>query len=145
MASIEIYTTPTCYYCTAAKALLRRKGVAFNEIDVYGNPELRALMTQRAGGSRTVPQIFIGDTHVGGCDDLMALDQRGGLLPAFDQQQNVLSQGCMHVRRYLPDRTGAQATINQQLGQRQKTQLCVAGGHELVGLRNVLALHKFGL
>ena len=71
--------------------------------------------------------------------------QRGGLLPAFDQQQNVLSQGCMHVRRYLPDRTGAQATINQQLGQRQKTQLCVAGGDELIGLRNAVALHQLAL
>ena len=81
MTTVEIYTTPTCPYCTAAKQLLRKKGVTFAEIDVSRDPDLRMSMTKRAGGSRTVPQIFIGDTHVGGCDDLMALDSQGGLMP----------------------------------------------------------------
>jgi glutaredoxin 3 len=81
MASIEVYTTPFCPYCVAAKELLRRKGVDFTEIDVAGDRELRAKMIERAGGRMTVPQIFIGDTHVGGCDDLHALDDAGGLDP----------------------------------------------------------------
>ena len=74
MKTVEIYTTPTCPYCTAAKALLRKKSAAFTEIDVSREPGLRIAMTARAGGSRSVPQIFIGGTHVGGCDDLHALD-----------------------------------------------------------------------
>ena len=74
MKTVEIYTTPSCPYCTAAKALLRKKSAAFTEIDVSREPALRATMTARAGGSRSVPQIFIGGTHVGGCDDLHALD-----------------------------------------------------------------------
>lgn len=78
---VEIYTTPICPYCLAAKRLLTKKGVPFTEIDVSRDPSLREKMTTRAGGRRTVPQIFIGDTHVGGCDDLIALDQRGGLVP----------------------------------------------------------------
>ena len=81
MKPVEIYTTRTCGYCAAAKALLNRKGVAYTEIDVGGDPDLRAAMTQRAGGRRTVPQIFVGRTHVGGCDDLYALDQAGRLDP----------------------------------------------------------------
>ena len=81
MASIEIYTMPYCPYCSAAKELLRRKGVDFIEIDVGGNRDLRARMVERAGGRTTVPQIFIGETHVGGCDDLHALDDAGGLDP----------------------------------------------------------------
>ena len=80
MKSVEIYTTPTCPYCHAAKALLARKGVTFTEIDVSRDPDLRAKMTERAG-RRTVPQIFVGDVHVGGSDDLHALDARGGLDP----------------------------------------------------------------
>ena len=78
MAKIEIYTTPTCPYCHAAKALLADKGVDFTEITVLA-PDLRAAMTERAHGRRTVPQIFIGDTHVGGYDDMAALDRDGGL------------------------------------------------------------------
>ncbi|MEF3045996.1 glutaredoxin 3 [Pseudotabrizicola sp. L79] len=74
MKPVEIYTTPSCPYCHAAKGLLRKKGVDFKEIDVSADPKLRMAMTQRAGGRRTVPQIFIGDQHVGGCDDLHALD-----------------------------------------------------------------------
>ncbi|KKB83863.1 glutaredoxin [Devosia limi DSM 17137] len=78
MAKIEIYTTPTCPYCHAAKALLADKGVDFTEITVL-EPDLRAAMTERAHGRRTVPQIFIGDTHVGGYDDMAALDRQGEL------------------------------------------------------------------
>jgi glutaredoxin 3 len=84
MAKIEIYTTPTCPYCHAAKALLAEKGVDYTEITVL-YPELREAMTQRAHGRRTVPQIFIGDTHVGGYDDMAALDRAGGLDPLLAQ------------------------------------------------------------
>ena len=79
MAAVEIYTTPTCPYCMAAKRLLARKGVSFSEIDVSRDPALRDAMTQRAHGRRTVPQIFIGATHVGGSDDLHALEAEGRL------------------------------------------------------------------
>jgi glutaredoxin 3 len=81
MKTVEIYTTQTCPYCTAAKALLRKKGVAYTEIDVSRDPSVRQAMTVRAGGRRTVPQIFIGGTHVGGCDDLHDLDYDGKLDP----------------------------------------------------------------
>lgn len=84
MAKVEIYTTPTCPYCHAAKSLLREKGVDYNEITVL-DPALRETMTQRAHGRRTVPQIFIDDTHVGGYDDMAALDRRGGLDPLLAQ------------------------------------------------------------
>lgn len=79
MKTVEIYTTPTCPYCHAAKRLLTRKGVAFTEIDVSRDPDLRAAMTDRANGRRTVPQIFIGGQHVGGSDDIHALDHNGKL------------------------------------------------------------------
>lgn len=79
MAKIEIYTTQTCPYCTAAKALLKRKGAAFTEIDVGRDPALRVAMSERAGGRRTVPQIFIGGRGIGGCDDLHALEAEGRL------------------------------------------------------------------
>ena len=79
MKNVEIYTTPTCPYCAAAKQLLRKKGVTYSEIDVSRDPMLRDAMTKRAMGSRTVPQIFIGGQHVGGCDDLHTLDHAGGL------------------------------------------------------------------
>lgn len=81
MKPVEIYTTPLCGYCHAAKRLLAQKGVAFTEIDVSRDADLRAMMTQRSGGGRTVPQIFVGATHVGGCDDLYALDRAGKLDP----------------------------------------------------------------
>lgn len=84
MAKVEVYTTPTCPYCHAAKALLNEKGVAFTEITVL-DPALREAMTERAHGRRTVPQIFVGDTHVGGYDDLSALDRAGGLDPLLAQ------------------------------------------------------------
>ena len=79
MPPVTIYTTPWCPYCRAAKALLAQKGVAFTEIDVDGKPELRQEMTARAGGRTSVPQIFIGDRHGGGSDDMHALDARGEL------------------------------------------------------------------
>ena len=79
MPPVEIYTTAYCSYCQWAKELLKRKGVAFKEISVDGDPETRAAMTARANGKQTVPQIFIGDTHVGGCDELYALDEAGEL------------------------------------------------------------------
>jgi glutaredoxin 3 len=79
MKPVEIYTTQTCPYCAMAKRLLQKKGVAYTEIDVGQDPGLRVKMTERAGGRRTVPQIFIGGQHVGGCDDLHELDHAGRL------------------------------------------------------------------
>ncbi len=84
MAQIEIYTTPYCPYCQWAKELLRRKGAEFTEIDVSGSRELRSTMTARTNGGTTVPQIFIGATHVGGCDDLYALEDAGKLDPLLN-------------------------------------------------------------
>ena len=80
MSKVQIYTTNWCPYCTAAKSLLDDKGVPYDEIDVT-EPDLRAEMMQRANGRRTVPQIFIGDKHVGGYDDMAALERRGQLYP----------------------------------------------------------------
>jgi glutaredoxin 3 len=81
MARIEIYTTRYCGYCRSAKALLTRKGVNFSEIDVTGDQEGRSRMVERANGRMTVPQIFIGATHVGGFDDLYDLERAGRLDP----------------------------------------------------------------
>ena len=81
MPRIEIYSTPWCPYCIAAKRLLDRKGVAYVDTDVSGNAQLRQEMMQRANGRYTVPQIFIDGVHVGGCDDLHALDRAGKLDP----------------------------------------------------------------
>lgn len=81
MQPVEIYTSPLCGYCHAAKRLLQQKGVTFSEIDVLSNPDRKPEMIQRAQGRRTVPQIFIGDMHVGGYDDLYALDRAGKLNP----------------------------------------------------------------
>jgi glutaredoxin 3 len=80
MAKVEIYTTQLCGYCHAAKRLLAQRGADFVEIDVMCDQERRAEMVQRAG-RRTVPQIFIDGKHIGGCDDLHALDRKGGLAP----------------------------------------------------------------
>ena len=79
MPPVVIYTREYCFYCESARELLRQKGVAFTEIDVTGNRERRAEMTARAQGRTTVPQIFIGATHVGGCDELYALEEAGAL------------------------------------------------------------------
>ncbi|MEQ5809406.1 glutaredoxin 3 [Alteromonas sp. NFXS44] len=76
MSKVEIYTKGYCPYCHRAKALLAQKGVAFEEIAIDVNPELRDVMIERADGGWTVPQIFINDTHVGGCDDLFALESQ---------------------------------------------------------------------
>ncbi|NNF24243.1 MAG: glutaredoxin 3 [Rhodobacteraceae bacterium] len=81
MKTIDIYTSPFCGFCHAAKRLLSQKGVSFSEFDVARDPDKRKEMMQRAPGSRTVPQIFVGETHVGGCDELYALEQSGKLDP----------------------------------------------------------------
>jgi glutaredoxin 3 len=81
MAQVDIYTTRYCPYCIAAKGLLKRKGIAFTEIDVSGDPQGRSRMVERAQGRYTVPQIFVGATHVGGSDELHALDGAGKLDP----------------------------------------------------------------
>ena len=81
MQAVKMYTTAVCPYCVRAKQILKAKGVDhIEEVRVDVNPEERARMMEITG-RRTVPQIFIGDTHVGGCDDLMALDSQGGLMP----------------------------------------------------------------
>ena len=85
MQKVTIYTTPYCPYCHAAKALLKKKGVAFEEIDVQDST-LRQQMMLRANGRHTVPQIFIGETHVGGSDDIHELDRRGQLDPLLNAQ-----------------------------------------------------------
>ena len=81
MKPVEIYTSPLCGYCHAAKRLLADKGVSFSEIDVARDPARRQEMMQRANGRHTVPQIFIGESHVGGFDDLSALERAGKLDP----------------------------------------------------------------
>jgi len=79
MVDVTIYTRMMCGYCAAAKRLLDRKGVAYTEHDASFSPELRQEMIQRANGRATFPQIFVGDVHVGGCDDLHALEAAGRL------------------------------------------------------------------
>ena len=84
MPAVKMYTSAVCPYCIRAKQLLNAKGVAqIEEIRIDTDPEARAHMMEITG-RRTVPQIFIGETHVGGCDDLVALDQRGGLMPLLN-------------------------------------------------------------
>ena len=84
MQTVKMYTTAVCPYCIQAKRLLQSRGVAtIEEVRVDANPQERLRMMEITG-RRTVPQIFIGDTHVGGCDDLMALDGKGGLLPLLN-------------------------------------------------------------
>jgi glutaredoxin 3 len=85
MQPVEIYTTQLCGFCHAAKRLLQQKGINFSEIDVMRDPARKPEMIQRANGGRTVPQIFVGGIHVGGCDELFALERAGkldGLLAA---------------------------------------------------------------
>ena len=79
MKTVRIYTTPICPYCARAKSLFRKKGVEFQEIDIFMDADARKEMERNTGGARTVPQIFIGDTHVGGSDDLYALEKDGKL------------------------------------------------------------------
>ena len=80
MPAVTIYTRPFCPYCSRALALLKQKGVALTEIDdAYADPEKKRAMVKKAGGGSTFPQIFIGERHIGGCDDMMALERRGEL------------------------------------------------------------------
>ena len=79
MAEVVIYTKPGCPYCVAAMGLLTRKGAAFTEIVASNDPEKKAEMVAKSGGKATFPQIFIGEKHIGGSDDIHALDARGGL------------------------------------------------------------------
>lgn len=79
MPNVKVYTAGNCCYCHMAKDLLRRKGAAFEEVDLTGRADLRADLRQKAGGRNTVPQIWIGEMHVGGCDDLHALERSGKL------------------------------------------------------------------
>jgi len=79
MAKVEIYSSPFCGFCFRAKSLLNKKGATFEEIDVMMDPSRKPEMVQRSNGGRTVPQIFIDDRHIGGCDDLFAVDAKGEL------------------------------------------------------------------
>jgi glutaredoxin 3 len=81
MSKVTIYTKPFCPYCIRAVSLLEKKGVAFDEIEAAFDPAKKQEMMQRSGGRATFPQIFIGETHIGGCDDMMALEARGELDP----------------------------------------------------------------
>jgi len=81
MKPVRIYTTPICPYCVRAKSLLKKKGAEVEEVDVLMDLEARGEMEAKSGGARSVPQIFIGDTHVGGCDELYALEREGKLDP----------------------------------------------------------------
>ena len=89
MVQVDIYTTRYCPYCIAAKQLLTEKNVAFTEIDVSRDRDLKQKMIQRANGGYTVPQIFIGSVHVGGCDDLYALEGAGKLDPLLNGQASA--------------------------------------------------------
>lgn len=84
MAHVVIYTTSTCPYCIAAKRLLTKKSAVFEEIKVDGDPAGRARMSKLAGGRTSVPQIFIGARHIGGCDDLYDLEREGRLAPLLN-------------------------------------------------------------
>lgn len=81
MTKVTIYTKPYCPFCTRAVSLLEDKGVAFTEVEAGFNPEKRQEMMQRSGGRATFPQIFVGDQHIGGCDEMMALERAGELDP----------------------------------------------------------------
>ncbi len=81
MRKVIMYTTPICPYCVRAKALLKKKGVAVEEVDIFMDAGARDEMQAKSGGARTVPQIFVGDVHVGGCDELYALERAGDLDP----------------------------------------------------------------
>ena len=83
MSAVTLYTRAFCPYCTRAVSLLKKKGVKYTEIDAGMDPDRKAEMVQRANGARTFPQIFIGDEHIGGCDEMMALDRAGKLDAKF--------------------------------------------------------------
>ena len=85
MQAVTVYARPGCPYCDRAKSLLARKGVPYTEIDIWKERERRPEMIQRAGGRTTVPQIFVGDRHVGGCDELHALERAGKLDPLLSE------------------------------------------------------------
>ena len=85
MSTVRLYRTAICPYCVRAKALLKRKGVEFDEIHLDGDPAGRARLVEISGGRRTVPQIFVGDDHVGGCDELYAMERQGRLDPLLDR------------------------------------------------------------
>jgi glutaredoxin 3 len=89
MQKVLMYTTPICPYCVRAKRLLAKKQVAFEEIDVSRDPDLRAYMVERAGGLMTVPQIFIGELHIGGSDELYALEKAGKLDPLLNGESST--------------------------------------------------------
>jgi len=89
MVDVTIYTREYCGYCAAAKRLLEQKGVAYKELDASYSPALRQEMIQRAGGRSTFPQIFVGNVHVGGCDDLHALERQGRLDMLLDADVNA--------------------------------------------------------
>jgi glutaredoxin 3 len=93
MAAIDIYTIRYCPYCADARELLSRKGVIFHEIDASGNRDIRKEMIARAHGRSTFPQIFIGATHVGGCDDLYALEEAGKLDPLLAEAKASSAPG----------------------------------------------------
>ncbi len=80
-ANVEVYTWSTCPFCIRAKALLDKKGVEYTEYVIDGDESARAQMAERASGRRSVPQVFVNDQHIGGCDDLYALNAKGGLDP----------------------------------------------------------------
>jgi glutaredoxin 3 len=86
MSTVQIYSTAWCPYCVRAKLLLKRRGVPFVEHDVTEDEVGRARLVEQSGGRRTVPQIWIGSTHVGGFDDLAALDRQGGLQPLLERE-----------------------------------------------------------
>ena len=84
MSNVTIYTKPYCPYCIRAVDLLEKKGVAFTEIEAAFDPDKRQEMVRKAGGRATFPQIFIGERHIGGCDDMMALERSGQLDPLLN-------------------------------------------------------------
>ncbi len=93
MTNVVMYSSPWCPYCTRARALLQQKGVDFEEIMVDREPQLRAEMVERSGGVTSVPQIFIGDLHVGGCDDMFALEAKGELDALLNPQPQARTSG----------------------------------------------------
>lgn len=94
MVKVQIYATAWCPYCNAAKSLFERKGVAYEEHDA-SDPAVRMEMIQRAHGRRTVPQIFVGDLHLGGYDDVAALERRGKLDPILRPESEPESEACV--------------------------------------------------